>query len=202
MNHIYFFYDTNKNLLYVGKTTNLPQRISAHFSKAIMSTDTWKKNVDLTNIVVYRCTTNTDLEIYETYFINKYKPLHNKDKVYYDSATFELPELKPNLYIYSPYKKTSDNGKTTKAFLTYIDLRSKEPKTGEELEKIRLLEVEFPNFESDYNTEKRDDILMDRQILKQMNSWSLRERLVFADRMNFTNTYIRFDSKTQTVKYR
>lgn len=107
MNHIYCFYDKEGNLLYVGKTTNLPNRMSAHFSTPIMEKEPWKELVDLENIVLYKCATRTDLDIYETYFISKLKPLYNKDKLFYDLPTFELPNIKPTIFIYSPYKRTS-----------------------------------------------------------------------------------------------
>ena len=154
MNHIYYFYDKNKNLLYIGKTTALPQRMSAHFSKSVMENDSWKTEVDLTNIIIYRCPTKTDLDIYETYLINKLKPLYNKDKVFYDKSTLELPELKPTIYIYSPYKETK---KLNLAFLDYIDLKGKKLKTEDDLLAIQNLELEFPHFIKDYSTDKKEE---------------------------------------------
>ena len=43
-------------------------------------------------------TTECDLDIYETYFINKYEPLHNRDKVFYSRLSFELPYIEPTTY--------------------------------------------------------------------------------------------------------
>lgn len=107
MNHVYCFYDVDGNLLYIGKTTSLPKRIANHFSTTMIENEPWKKLVDLNNIVIYKCLTRADLDIYETYFINRLKPLYNKDKVFYDLPSFELPELKPNVYIYSSNKRTN-----------------------------------------------------------------------------------------------
>lgn len=92
---IYFFYDSNDNLLYIGKTINLISRLKCHFSKEVVKVEPWKELVDKDKIIIYECKTCTDLDVYETYFINKYHPEYNKDKVYNDTLTFELPELEP-----------------------------------------------------------------------------------------------------------
>lgn len=95
---IYFFFDVNQNLLYIGKTTNLKKRISQHLSEKLRVSEKWRNEIDLKNIKVYSCKTLTDLEVYETYFINKYKPLYNLDKVFGDTLSFEPPLLEPTIY--------------------------------------------------------------------------------------------------------
>ena len=65
-----------------------------HFSKTTVEKEPWKAEVDKNKIVLFRCENPTDLELYETYFINKYKPLYNVDKVFYYESSFDLPELK------------------------------------------------------------------------------------------------------------
>ena len=94
-NYIYFFYDSNDTLLYIGKTGNLINRLRCHFSKSNLELEPWKQEVDKDKIVIYRCKSDTDLEVYETYFINKYKPKYNIEKVYNDFLTFEPPYLEP-----------------------------------------------------------------------------------------------------------
>ena len=94
-NFIYFFYDSNDTLLYIGKTSNLINRLRCHFSPEIIKLEPWKQLVDKDRIILYKCKTSTDLDIYETYFINKYNPQYNKDKVFNDTLSFELPELEP-----------------------------------------------------------------------------------------------------------
>lgn len=95
---VYFFYDQNNTLLYIGKTTNLRNRFEQHFSKQIVDAEPWKKNVDSKKIILLSCITECDLDIYETYFINKYIPLYNKDKIFSSSLSFELPYLEPTTY--------------------------------------------------------------------------------------------------------
>ena len=60
-----------------------------------MEKEPWKTLVDKDKTTLYRCENPTDLEIYETYFINKYKPLYNIEKVYNYKSSFKLPKLKP-----------------------------------------------------------------------------------------------------------
>ena len=199
MNHIYYFYDKNKNLLYIGKTTALPQRMSAHFSKSIIESDSWKTEVDLTNIIIYKCSTKTDLDIYETYLINKLKPLYNKDKVFYDKSTLELPELKSTIYIYSPYKETR---KLNLAFLEYIDLKDKELKTENDLLAIKNLELKFPYFIGDYSTDKKEEVLTDRMMLEDLNKLSEKYRYTYADRLSLGGTLIKFEPKTTKFNWR
>lgn len=98
--YVYCFYDSEQNLLYIGKTTTLHKRMSYHFSKDALRVEAWRQMIDRSNIILHRCNNLVDLEIYETYFINKYTPVHNQEKVYGQVPTFELPYLEPILYEY------------------------------------------------------------------------------------------------------
>lgn len=93
--YIYFLYDYNDNLLYIGKTVNLIQRLKCHFNKLGLKLQPWKQDVDKDKIVIYRCNNDTDLDMYETYFINKYKPKYNLEKVFLCTSSFDLPYLEP-----------------------------------------------------------------------------------------------------------
>lgn len=95
---VYFFYDSEKNLLYVGKTIGLENRMRQHFSKDTVELDPWKNLVDKKYILLYPCNNPTDLDIYETYFINKYKPIYNKDKVFNHEPTILLTPIEPIIY--------------------------------------------------------------------------------------------------------
>lgn len=97
-NFIYFFYDNDSILLYVGKTTGLKHRMYNHFSSQILELETWKKEINLENVVLFKCENLCDLDVYETYFINKYKPKYNRDKVYDCTLSFEPPYLEPIVF--------------------------------------------------------------------------------------------------------
>ena len=96
--YIYFFHTTEGRIIYIGKTISLRKRMHQHFSKDLLEFEPWRMTVDKSNILTFKCSSLTDLELYETYFINKYKPVYNKDKVYNDSCTFELPLLESIKY--------------------------------------------------------------------------------------------------------
>jgi len=105
--YIYFLYDSNNILLYIGKTTNLILRLQNHFSKESIKLAPWKETVDKDKVIVYECENICDLDIYETYFINKYQPLHNIEKVFFCSTTFDLPYLEP-IEIRKQYEQARD----------------------------------------------------------------------------------------------
>lgn len=95
---VYCFYDSSNNLLYIGKTTQLENRMRQHFSKDSLELDKWKNMVDKKNLILHECQNPVDLDIYETFFINKYTPIYNKDKIFNSIPTFELPYLQPIPY--------------------------------------------------------------------------------------------------------
>lgn len=98
--YVYCFYDSEQNLLYIGKTITLKKRMSYHFAKDALIIEPWRQRIDRSNIVLHKCNNLVDLEIYETYFINKYNPVHNQEKVYGQVPTFDLPYLEPVYYEY------------------------------------------------------------------------------------------------------
>lgn len=197
--YVYFFYDKKGILLYVGKTISISSRMSAHFSKSALETEFWKKDVDLSNIVTFKCTTKTDLDIYETYFINKLKPLYNVDKVFHSLPTFELPELDSTLYSYNPNPPSK---KLNLVFLDYIKLRNKEIKTKENFTSIAKYESQFPIFIKNYDSEVREEILADKEILESLNKLPELSRKIFAEKMDLGKSYIKFDRNTNTFIYR
>lgn len=79
---IYKLYDKDKNLLYIGKSKNLGNRIvsSKEERKAFYYSYAITK-------------TMADACIYEPYYIAKLKPLLNVEHVTDDSPSFELPEI-------------------------------------------------------------------------------------------------------------
>lgn len=205
--YVYFFYDKKGILLYVGKTISISSRMSAHFSKTAMKDEFWKKDVDLSNIAIHKCNTKTDLDIYETYFINKLKPLYNVDKVFHSLPTFELPELDSTLYSYNPNPPSK---KLNLAFLDYIKLRDKEIKSKEDFtsnssetrSEIAKYEFQFPIFIKDYDSEVKEEVLADKEILESLNKLPELSRKIFAEKMDLGKSYIKFDRNTNTFIYR
>jgi predicted GIY-YIG superfamily endonuclease/plasmid replication initiation protein len=87
MYYVYQFYDKKNKLIYVGKTTNLSQRFIAHFN------DGGWKSKEIERIMYAKCSTKTDMDMYEIYYINKLKPKYNISLVNGDNPSFILPEL-------------------------------------------------------------------------------------------------------------
>ena len=80
---VYFIFNEGKELIYVGKSGNLFSRLSGSL-------------VDRKGTYYAYAIPNTmaDMHIYEIYYINKYKPVLNKDSLAEDELTIELPEIK------------------------------------------------------------------------------------------------------------
>jgi hypothetical protein len=93
---VYMFLNSNKEILYIGKTTSINQRMSQHFNDNEMLNIQWKKEIKY--IRIYNFSNPIDMSIYEIYWINKYNPPHNKADNYkgYESELY-LPDIS-NIY--------------------------------------------------------------------------------------------------------
>ena len=88
---VYFFFNSEKELLYIGKTYNLKNRLRQHLS----DTDEWKKDIHLVEYMVIE--NEVDRDIIETYCINVHKPIYNRDKVFSNikpTIVLDLPTTK------------------------------------------------------------------------------------------------------------
>lgn len=106
---VYVLRDENGTVLYVGKSIRLYKRLTDHVSGRGPSSE-FNQLID--SITVYFVTESYEVDIYESYAINLFKPQFNKDKVFYrkvddilqikydevceliDSITCERDELK------------------------------------------------------------------------------------------------------------
>ena len=83
---IYKFYDKNKNIVYIGKSEDLYNRI--------YSSARYKKEAKYISVMLIEDYKN--LEKYEAYLIVKYKPTLNRQYVYFDTTycKYSLDEIK------------------------------------------------------------------------------------------------------------
>lgn len=95
---VYFLYNSLGDVLYIGKTINLRARMRQHFVAELMKIEPWREAVDRNRIVTVKCNNACDMDLYETYFINKYKPIYNKDKIFNSVPSFEFPYVEPVTY--------------------------------------------------------------------------------------------------------
>ena len=89
---IYYDYDGKEKLVYLGRTKQpLRQRLYNHFFKpSLMRT----LSLNITCKVEYTlCKTEADMNLYEIYYINLYKPTLNVDDKCKDDMTVSLPDL-------------------------------------------------------------------------------------------------------------
>lgn len=89
MLNIYKLYDEEYNLLYIGKTKNINNRIGQHISDR--NKIAWKGKIS--KIMIADLDSELDLEMYETYYINKLNPPYNTSKVYNCESRLELIDL-------------------------------------------------------------------------------------------------------------
>ena len=83
---VYFIYDYFDELVYIGKSTSCLKR------RAMDSAEE-RINNNFSKIELRECKSRSDVAIYEAYYVSKYKPKYNKDLVFDDVVTIELPEL-------------------------------------------------------------------------------------------------------------
>lgn len=76
--YVYRFIGANAEVLYVGKTVDMPRRMKQHFSEEshLAHTDLYKNTY---RIEYMKCATEYDALRVELYFINLYKPRYNTD---------------------------------------------------------------------------------------------------------------------------
>ncbi len=90
---IYYEQNGSDNLVYLGRTRQpLKQRLYGHFFKPQMMRTL---SLNITSKVEYAlCKTEADMNLYEIYYINLYKPVLNIDDKCGDEMTVTLPDLK------------------------------------------------------------------------------------------------------------
>ena len=75
MAYVYRFLDTAQNIIYVGRTININNRIKSHFARGHLPRECY----DSVKVVEYmEVNTEADSILVEQYFINKYHPKYNK----------------------------------------------------------------------------------------------------------------------------
>lgn len=90
---VYKFVDANNQIIYIGKTIRLPARMVQHFTTDSHLTD---ECYDKVKYIFYSSLkTKAEMDIYEIYLIDKYRPHYNIKSVYEQEefSSIVLPEL-------------------------------------------------------------------------------------------------------------
>lgn len=81
-------YVYNGEIIYIGKSdVDLWHRIKGHEKE-----DKFRPYLKRVKIYYFSCNNPAETTIYETYLINKYKPILNTAMKYYDTIDFNIPE--------------------------------------------------------------------------------------------------------------
>ena len=86
--YIYRMFDSDDNLLYIGKTSQLDYRLYAHFYK---NPEPWKERV--TRMDVCKSDNEADMHVYEMFLVTKLSPVFNRHAACKDVPSFDLPEV-------------------------------------------------------------------------------------------------------------
>ena len=90
MSYVYRFIDGKGNIIYVGKTVNINNRMQQHFSdKGHLPKECYNS---VAKIEYQKYKTESDSLIMETYYITKYSPKYNKLQQSRDLPTIEFDE--------------------------------------------------------------------------------------------------------------
>lgn len=131
-NYFIYAYINNNNIIeYIGKTTNLPQRIDQHKDDKLSS---FKGK-----IYYYRCHSQTEMDSYEYFLIRKYKPQYNDLLNGEESISIQDPEwIEFNKNDFMPVRenitcrvaKEGDKIRCIETGIEYISTRAAERDTG------------------------------------------------------------------------
>ena len=99
MAYVYRFLDSKGNIIYIGKTVNMDNRMQSHFTKGHLPKECYRS---VAKIEYQKYKTESDSLIMETYYITKYSPKYNKLGQSRDVPTITFDEK--NWKIYKEFK--------------------------------------------------------------------------------------------------
>lgn len=97
---VYFIYDTNNKLVYIGKS-------NSNVIKKSLESANERLNGVFSKIEYKLPKTHSDTNIYELYYISKYKPKYNIESKFNDKLSIILPRIRTTLCI--KYKFSENN---------------------------------------------------------------------------------------------
>lgn len=95
--YLYKFLDNKNQVIYVGKTENIKNRMMTHFTSSGHLPKECYQSV--ANILYTEFNSGVDMDIYEIYYINKYKSKYNTESKYESNSTnFTFSDVKWETY--------------------------------------------------------------------------------------------------------
>jgi hypothetical protein len=125
--YIYRFLNKDNEILYIGKTTNIDNRINAHLTASVSMSNQEKFELyeNVYNIEYCEVESDYHMNIYEIHYICKYKTKYNIEFKSKNNNLFELPELNWQVYILKSYIDDCHLYYFCHFKLTYKDLKQK-----------------------------------------------------------------------------
>ena len=112
----YRFKDIYDNTIYVGYTgQQMSERMKQHFTKGHLPKECYQS---VAKIEYIKFKTKSDAQVYETYFINLYKPKFNKQNKRNDALTIKLDEKEWKTY--QVLKKQVEKSEASWGCLTWV----------------------------------------------------------------------------------
>ena len=126
MNYVYKFINYDGEIIYIGKTSNIKNRMKQHFgSHPHLDKECYER---VYKIYYARVASQYNAEVLETYLINKFHPIYNSDKNYVrDENQFELeieePEWRELYFLKVKTKRGYSNIQFLESFPHYLENR-------------------------------------------------------------------------------
>lgn len=98
LNFVYKFLNEDNEVIYVGKTSNLPVRLAHHLSKSNSHLpEEARSEISKVQYMVIGLTSLMDIK--EIYYINLYKPKYNQKYLYSDEYSFIITDFLNDVWI-------------------------------------------------------------------------------------------------------
>lgn len=126
MNYVYKFINYNGEIIYVGKTSNLKNRMKQHFGNhPHLDKECYEQ---VYKIYYARIPSQYNTELLETYLINKFHPIYNSDKNYIhdkeqQDINLDEPEWRELYFLKIKTKNGLPNIKLFDSFPHYLEHR-------------------------------------------------------------------------------
>ena len=90
MGFVYKFIDYDDNIIYIGKTNNIERRMQQHFFNGHLDKSCYD---NVHKIFFIKIDGKTNMDMMETFLINKYHPKYNEDKQFNELLDFHKNEF-------------------------------------------------------------------------------------------------------------
>lgn len=134
---VYFFYDKNKKVIYIGKAANLKARVNSHFQVPFLDPRAENRAENTVKIKYIACSSEIEALFLESEFIKRYKPRYNvewkdeKNFLYIKVKKSAIPEIKlvrrplkeSNVLYFGPYTDSKSLRRSLKVIARILPIK-------------------------------------------------------------------------------